>query len=105
MSNDNKLEVDVVTEEPLAKRFSEVRFSPNKISHLFNGTTTLAWHVDDDDDRYVQVTDSVAKPTSYLVVSRDGKQARACLASSFAELFGIVSDWTTTLHLESKSRG
>jgi hypothetical protein len=45
------------------------------VNHLqVNGKTTFRWHVDNDDDRYVEATDSLHSPT-FVLHRRDKSDA------------------------------
>ena len=44
--------------------------SVSRGEHKLNGTTVLVWHVDNDDDRYVSVQDSVGSG-DFLLIVRD----------------------------------
>ena len=42
------------------------RLSPTRTSHQVNGKTTFRWHVDNDDDRYIEAVDSLHSATFVL---------------------------------------
>jgi hypothetical protein len=46
---------------------------PARVHHRVNGTTSFVWYVDNDDDRYVEVSDSV-NSDDFLVVRRDHRR-------------------------------
>lgn len=48
---------------------------PARITQHPNGTETLAWHVDDDDDRFVEVR-TMRYEGSVLAIACDGYDAR-----------------------------
>ena len=73
----------------LLDNFKTARLSPNRVAHLYIGTVMLTWHADDDDDRFVAVTES-AKGTSYLGVSRDGGRAEAVVLYLPEQVFAFV---------------
>ena len=50
--------------------FKAVHLGPAATEHA-NGKTTWRWHADDDDDRYVEATDSLYSP-AVVLLARDG---------------------------------
>jgi hypothetical protein len=44
----------------------EKLLAPTRTIHQTNGKTTLRWHVDNDDDRYVEASDSLRSDTFVL---------------------------------------
>ena len=50
------------------------RLGPTVTTHQVNGKTTFRWHVDNDDDRYVEAVDSLHSST-FVLHCRDGNNA------------------------------
>lgn len=61
------------TTKKLLKMFEDEKMRPAKISNCMNGKTRFIWHVDDDDDRYVELVDS-RRGSDVVVLMRDGPQ-------------------------------
>lgn len=66
-----------LTVEDLVEQFKEAGISPSKVAHGMDGKTRFAWHVDDDDDRFVEVTRPAKEGRGYLLVVRYGDWAEA----------------------------
>jgi hypothetical protein len=75
---------------------------PARVVHRFDGTTELAWHVDDCDERYVRVTSSV-HGEDHVLVARDLRAVDACVLDDRREIFDWVS--SRLVRLAAASRG
>ena len=62
---------------------------PARVSRRVNGTTSLVWYVDNDDDRYVEVSDSV-NSDDFLVVGRDHRKLWALVIGDPGLVVGAV---------------
>ena len=79
----------------LLARFVERRMRPTKVKHGEDGKTRFVWHVDDDDDRYVELVDSTHSD-AVLVLMRDKNYAEATvLSDDMAEQFRNTLLWKT----------
>lgn len=96
MANETE-DYDVDAELSLPELLKVRNMTPAKTTSHVNGTTTWTWHVDNDDDRYVQVTDSVKRPPSFLVVSRDEFSSQSCVVTSPSDVLTLVCAWTSWL--------
>lgn len=70
--------------------FQNRNLTPTTIAHRRNGTTALAWHVDNSDDRFVLVADS-AKSEDFLLVSRDERKAEAVVLADGEDVIRWVA--------------
>lgn len=69
---------------------------PAKTRHEVGCTTTFTWFVDNDDDRFVEVRDSV-RGQEFLVLKRDGKTAEVSIVGSPEEAFALMVIHTSSL--------
>lgn len=75
--------------EELYALFDEHRCRPARITRLVGGTS-FAWFVDNNDDRFVEVRDSV-HGADFLVVWRDGKEAAALVVDKPKHVVEMVT--------------
>ena len=59
---------------------------PTVANHQVNGKTTLRWHVDNDDDRYVEAVDSLHSG-AFVLHRRDG----------FDAIIAVIDDVSATV--------
>lgn len=75
----------------LALRRKKLVPATKRIQHA-NGQVTFVWHVDNNDDRFVSMTDS-ANSESVLLVTRDCMSAEAMISNDRATILAkIVAD-------------
>jgi hypothetical protein len=82
--------------------FEERGLQPARVSHRFDGTVELTWHVDDCDERYVRLTSS-AHGEDHVLVARDLRAVDACVLDDRREIFDWVS--SRLVLLAAASRG
>lgn len=66
------------------------QLTPTSIAHRRNGTTTLTWHVDDNDDRFVLIADSL-RSEDFLLVYRDERKVEALVKDDGAEVIAWLT--------------
>lgn len=72
--------------EELVERFERAGQGPTKVVRALDGKVRLAWYVDDDDDRYVELTSSAREGAGYLLVVRDRSLAEAVVLYTSSEV-------------------
>jgi hypothetical protein len=80
----------VTTINALRLMLERQRLKPTNQAHRLNGTTTLMWHVDNNDNRYVLLSDS-PKGEDFLMLARDEKKVEACVKSESDEIVQWVA--------------
>ena len=60
-----------VSNEKLLDKFKKAGLGPAVVSQHHDGKCSLIWHVDDDNDRYVEATDSLYS-SKVVLTARDG---------------------------------
>jgi hypothetical protein len=76
--------------------FEERGLQPARVSHRFDGTVELTWHVDDCDERSAHGED-------HVLVARDLRAVDACVLDDRREIFDWVS--SRLVLLAAASRG
>lgn len=84
------------------ERLREISLVPTYGEPRRHGYTTWRWHVDDRDDRYVEVTGSV-RSGDYLLVRRDGEDAAAYVFLTVSVLVAAVRSQVDLLAARRKS--
>jgi len=79
--------------------FDQKNLRPDKVAHRVNGTLSLSWHVDDNDDRFVGVSSSV-NFEDFMLLMRDGRKVEAVVLNDADQ---IVS-WVRQRLIDLKSR-
>lgn len=72
----------------LSEAFSKCDIKPAMSERTAHYTTTYYWHVDDDDDRYITLTNS-PKSLDLMIIYRDHQQVEAVVLDQV----GKVIDW------------
>lgn len=67
------------------------RLSPTKVRHWNINRTTYTWHVDNNDDRFVEATDSM-RGNEVLLVWRDRDWAYAVVLRDLKDIVKWISD-------------
>jgi len=70
--------------------FKNRGMEPTRIAHRNNGTTTLTWHVDDNDNRFVLVSDS-PRSQDFLLLCRNEKAVEAIVLDDVDEIVRWVT--------------
>jgi hypothetical protein len=63
-------------------RLEAEKLEPSVVSHRVFGKTMATWYVDDDDDRYVEMTDAVHSD-NVVLVAWDGFPAASAVSSGW----------------------
>ena len=77
-------------------RMNAVKLDPAKTCQRVNGTVICTWYVDDNDDRYVEVSDSV-RSNDLLVVCRDHTLVEAAVVPTIAQAESAVRGYLEKL--------
>lgn len=80
------------SEATLYEKFRSAGIEPTKVIHRLDGRLTLVWHVDDDDDRFAEVTTPARGRRGHLLVVRDGDRAEASVWMSEPFLVSLVAE-------------
>jgi len=86
--------------KPMTKLLTALRakrLGPTIQNHLVNGKTTLRWHVDDDDDRYVEATDSLHSP-AFVLHRRDKMEAIITIVDKIPDAVEWIDTQLSLLH-------
>jgi len=70
--------------------------TPTSVAHRRNGTTTLTWHVDDNDDRFVLVAES-SHSEDFLLVYRDERKVEAAIKDDAEEIVSWIKSYLRKL--------
>lgn len=97
------------TTEQLLLMFKKNRLGPARIenaSHLMDGRTRIIWHVDDDNDRYVELCDSIHSG-EVVLVARDGCHggAKVVVYSNHDRIYSWVEQQLKDLATRKSERG
>lgn len=75
--------------DKLEKLLKTKSMRPARTHHRLDGLTTMVWFVDNDDDRFVELRDSVRSQGS-LVLRRDGSRVSAGVVYGVEKAFLLV---------------
>jgi hypothetical protein len=64
--------------------------------HHVNGRTTWRWHVDNDDDRYVEVVDFVHS-NKVVIIKVDGTTASIAVIDNVDDMSMCIATWISDL--------
>ena len=92
--------------EQLLLMFRKKGLSPARAEPLVNGKTRITWNVDDDDDRYVEIVDSLHSE-EVVLVARDGCHggAKIVVYSNHDRICSWVDQQLTDLATRKSERG
>ena len=76
--------------EKLYAELDKRSMRPARTRPEVGGATTLTWYVDDDDDRFVEVRDSV-RGRKFLLVVRNNDYAMAKILNTAVDIAGLVN--------------
>jgi hypothetical protein len=68
---------------------NESNLVPARVDRRLNFTCSSVWHIDNDDDRFVEVSDSV-NSKDFLVIVRDRQSVRAIVLEDPRAVVGAV---------------
>ena len=77
--------------------------SPATTCHRVNGKTTAIWHVDDDDDRYVEMTDAIYSDRVVLF-AWDGLPGNDRFDVAVLSEHGAIEGWIRDKLVDMQSR-
>lgn len=97
------------TTEQLLSMFKAKRLGPVRtetVGNLMDGRTRIIWHVDDDNDRYVELVDSLHSG-EVVLVARDGCHggAKIVVYSNHDRIYSWVEQQLKDLATRKSERG